>query len=169
MNSVLLVEGYHEKLFIEDFIQNHGELSFKYDKEVKKIDASNIKTIYTAYYKIDVYFVVDKDVAYVNKEIEHVKRLNRKHSNKFVPIVQDPEFNSFCASFFSDFHIQTDWTSEKVKAEAVKVLTKGERKNVNLKEWTYTEIIKHGGTIHNAKRYEKRFEMFKHLRLHSND
>lgn len=169
MNSVLLVEGYHEKLFIEDFIQNHGELSFKYDMEVKKIDASNIKTIYTAYYKIDVYFVVDKDVAYVNKEIEHVKRLNRKHSNKFVSIVQDPEFNSFCASFFSDFHIQTDWTSEKVKAEAVKVLTKGERKNVNLKEWTYTEIIKHGGTIHNAKRYEKRFEMFKHLRLHSND
>lgn len=162
-NSVIiLAEGKHEAIFIEDFRQNHGTFLSKCVVEVIPAGRIDHKFLEYADLKDEIYFVVDNDVESVNFKIRKVQESAKKAGVVFEALVQTPEFDTFCASFFKDFILKENWNFDVTKREARNFLAMKMPK-IQPKKYTYTEILKAGGDIGFAKRYEEKFLILKYL------
>lgn len=160
-NILLLVEGQHEEIFINDFIQNHGKLNFAYD-EISVIHANRIKFEYVVNSNCVIYFIVDYDDEPTNRAVEDTLKLALKQKRKFTPIAQDPEFGTFIASCFVDFVISSSWNKNDIKQKAKEFLH-NKNQSIGTKKWTYSHILANGGHIKNSKRYSSRFKIIGHL------
>ena len=166
-NLYILLEGQHEEKFIIDFRENWGEFLSDTDFKVIKAGQIDMHMLGLARKYDEIYFVVDKDVESVNKKIASAKIYAENNDSKLTAIQQNPEFGAFCASCFSDFVIKKTWNDNRIKAEASEFLSKIDP-GINLKKWTYTDIVNNGGNIQNANRYKDRFEIIGFLHLINN-